>query len=273
MPLGDFEREVLRLLASRRSPDSYVAGATVLHQRPDSPRSSEDVDIFHDEETAVAVAAEADLGTLQESGYTVEVGKPQPGFVRAFIRRGAQQTKVEWVCDSAFRFFPVEPDLELGWRLNFWDAATNKLLAFAARMKLRDYLDVMYLHERHLHVGALAWAAAGKDPGMNAEWIIDWGGRQARLKGQDASQLRLSEPIDFPALRHRWNQAADEALALIERLPVTERGCLYLNADGKPICPDPAAPGFAQLTRHYGQVKGAWPRIVEESPTPAATAG
>ena len=47
--------------------------------------------------TAVAVAADADLGTLRESGYTVEVGKSQPGFVRAFIRRGAQQTKVEWI--------------------------------------------------------------------------------------------------------------------------------------------------------------------------------
>ncbi|MEN9675297.1 MAG: hypothetical protein RIS76_1193 [Verrucomicrobiota bacterium] len=34
---------------------------------------------------------------------------------------------------------------------------------------------------------------------------------------------------------------------------------------GKPVCPDPATPGFTQLIRHYGSVKGAWPRIVEES--------
>lgn len=264
MPLGDFEREVLRLLAARRSPDSYVGGATVIHQRADSPRTSEDVDVFHDEEAAVAAAANADIATLRDAGYAVDLGNTQPGFLRAFIRRGSRQTKVEWVCDSAFRFFPVEPDLELGWRLNFWDAATNKLLAFAARMKLRDYLDVMYLHERHLHVGALAWAAAGKDPGMNAEWIIDWGGRQARLKDQDASQLRLSKPVDFPALRCHWNQAAQEALAWFELLPVGERGCLYLDAAGKPVWPDPTAPGFAQLTRHYGSVKGAWPRIVDE---------
>jgi len=264
MPLGDFEREILRLLATQRSPDSYVGGATVLHQPVDSPRTSEDVDVFHDEEAAVAAAANADLGTLRAAGYVVELGNAQPGFLRAFIRRGTHQTKIEWVCDSAFRFFPVEPDLELGWRLNFWDAATNKLLAFAARMKLRDYLDVMYLHERHLHVGALAWAAAGKDPGMNAEWIIDWGGRQARLRDQDTTQLRLSEPVDFPSMRRRWNQAAEEALALFELLPVTERGCLYLDASGKPVCPDPTAAGFAQLTRHYGSVKGAWPCIVEE---------
>lgn len=263
MPLGDFEAEVLRLLAAQRSPDSYVGGATVLHQSDDSPRASEDVDLFHDEEVAVNAAARADLGALEGAGYQVEVERPQEGFVRAFVSRGERKTKIEWVRDSAFRFFPVESDLELGWRLNFWDAATNKLLAFAARMKLRDYLDVMYLHEHHLHVGALAWAAAGKDPGMNAEWIIDWGGRQARLSGQDLGQLRLSQPVDLRAMRLRWRRAAEEALALIEILPVTERGCLYLNAAGHPVCPDPASPEFAKLTRHYGSVKGAWPRIVE----------
>jgi hypothetical protein len=109
----------------------------------------------------------------------------------------------------------------------------------------------MYLHEQHLHVGALAWAAAGKDPGMNAEWIIDWGGRQARLQGQDASQLRPNQPVDLRELRQRWMRAAEEALALIEKLPVTERGCLYLDAGGKPVCPDPASPEFPKLTRHY----------------------
>lgn len=264
MPLGFFEGEVLRHLAQHRNPDSYVAGATVLHQSPKSPRSSQDVDLFHDDVLAVAVSAEADLATLQAAGYAVEVQRPQEGFIRAFVSRAGHQTKIEWVHDSAFRFFPVEPDAELGWRLNFWDAATNKLLAFAARMKLRDYLDVMYLHEQHLHVGALAWAAAGKDPGMNAEWIIDWGGRQARLQGQDASQLRLKQPVDLPELRQRWMHAADEALALIEKLPVTERGCLYLDTSSQPVCPDPASPEFPKLTRHYGSVKGAWPRMVQD---------
>ena len=32
MPLGPFESEVLHLLAGNRNPDSYVGGATVLHQ-------------------------------------------------------------------------------------------------------------------------------------------------------------------------------------------------------------------------------------------------
>jgi len=263
MPLGEFENEVLRRLAAQRSPDSYVAGATVLHQSPNSPRASQDIDLFHDEEEAVNVAAQADIQELRRTGFLVELQPPLPGFVRAIISAGGKQTKIEWVRDSAFRFFPIEPDSHLGWRLNFWDAATNKLLAFATRMKLRDYLDVMYLHEQHLHLGALAWAAAGKDPGMNAEWIIDWGGRQARLDGQNASQLQLQQPPDWQDLRQRWTRAAEEALALIERLPVTERGCFYLDDKKNPVNPDPTSPDFAKLTRHFGCVKGAWPRIVE----------
>ena len=37
-------------------------------------------------------------------------------------------------------------------------------------------------------------------------------------------------------------------------------GVLLLQASARP---DPAAPEFPHLTRHYGSVKGAWPRIVE----------
>jgi hypothetical protein len=41
-------------------------------------------------------------------------------------------------------------------------------------------------------------------------------------------------------------------------------GCFYLNRAGQPVCPDPTAEEFAQLDRHYGSVKGAWPRLAEE---------
>ena len=97
---------------------------------------------------------------------------------------------------------------------------------------------------------------------MNAEWIIEWGGRQARLQGQDISKLRLHQPVDLQALRLRWHQAEEEAMRLFEKLPVSERGCFYLKGT-QPICPDPMAADFAKLTRHYGSVKGAWPRVVE----------
>ncbi|MSU61243.1 MAG: hypothetical protein EXS31_02420 [Pedosphaera sp.] len=264
MPLGDFEREVLRVLAANRNPDSFIAGGTVLHQRDDTPRRSEDVDVFHDLPEALLNACEADSATLIAAGFAVEpVGRVQPEFRRAIIRRLDLQTKIEWVQDAAFRFFPVEPDLELGWRLNFWDAATNKVLAMTGRQKIRDFLDCLHLHERHLHLGALVWAAGGKDPGLTPEFILDWALRGNRFFPEDLADVRLGKPIDLVATKQAWFAAVQEARELVALLPVAEMGCLYLDATGKPVCPDPALPEFAKLTRHYGSVKGAWPCIVE----------
>jgi len=265
MPLGGFEQDVLRLLAVNRNPDSYVAGATVLNQEPASPRTSKDVDVFHDTIESLGQSADRDIATLRAAGFEVaEPGRRHETFCRALVRRGGKQTKIEWVFDSAYRFFPIEPDAELGWRLSFWDVAVNKVLAFAGRSEVRDFVDVLHLHGRHLHLGALAWAGTGKDPGLSPEAIIRWGGRQAVYRPEDLADLTLSEPVTLPQLRERWLEASSAALALIAGLPPSEVGCLYLNRDGKPVCPDPSTTNFPQLTRHFGSIKGAWPHIVED---------
>ena len=263
MPLGAFEQKVLRLLAVNRNPDSYVAGATVLNQDPASPRPFKDVDVFHDTAESLAQSADRDITTLRTSGFQViEAGRRHDTFCRALVRRGGQQTKIEWVFNSAFRFFPVEPDPDLGWRLNFWDVAVNKVLAFAGRSEARDWVDVLHLHQRHLHLGALAWAGTGKDPGLSPEAIIRWGGRQAVYRPEDLADLTLSEPVTLAQLKERWLEASSAALELIARLPLGEVGCLYLNSAARPVCPDPTTMEFRKLTRHFGSVKGAWPRVV-----------
>jgi len=58
------------------------------------------------------------------------------------------------------------------------------------------------LHERHLCFGALVWAAAGKDPGLTPELILDWTKRQtvsvfltafvSSLTGRRAKEQNLS---------------------------------------------------------------------------------
>jgi hypothetical protein len=48
VPLSKTQADVLRLLASQRNPDSYVAGATPLNR--DAPRYSADIDVFHGRE-------------------------------------------------------------------------------------------------------------------------------------------------------------------------------------------------------------------------------
>lgn len=264
MPLSELQQRVFRLLAANRSPDSYIAGATVLNAAPESPRYSQDINIFHDAVESVAQSAEADAATLNAHGYRVEWKTRQPNIWRAFVwGSGDEMVGLDWVVDSAFRFFPIEKDDLVGYRLNFWDAATNKVLAFMGRREARDYLDVLHLHEHTLSLGALAWAAAGKDPGINPMLILNLASRLARYQREEFADLVLAAPLDFVALKQIWLRALEHGRELVTRLPAEEVGCLYLNAEGQPVEPDPAAPGWNDLRRHFGSVKGAWPVVRE----------
>ena len=59
MPLSELQRDILRLLASHRTLESFIAGSIPLNR--DGVRYSDDIDIFHDREESVAAAASADL--------------------------------------------------------------------------------------------------------------------------------------------------------------------------------------------------------------------
>ena len=71
MPLSKIQTCVLRLLASHRDPESYVAGSTPLNR--EAPRYSSDIDVFHDREERVARAAVEDAMVLEAHGYTLTI--------------------------------------------------------------------------------------------------------------------------------------------------------------------------------------------------------
>jgi len=261
MPIAPFEKAILRLLAVNRNPESFVAGATVLLRPEDSHRRSQDVDLFHDTADSLKFAAEADDAVLAQNGYHVVWDNVQPTFRRALVSRDGQITKLEWVFDSAFRFFPIERDEEFGYVLNFWDAATNKVLALAGRGELRDYLDVLELHARFMSLGALAWAAAGKDAGLTPQFILEEAHRLAHYPASLLAEIQLQKPVDLKACKKLWLAALAEANALLEQLPAEEVGCLYLDAKHQPVTPNPRSPEFPKLIRHFGTVRGAWPAI------------
>lgn len=167
------------------------------------------------------------------------------------------------LCDSAFRFYPVEPDEELGWRLHFADAATNKLLALSGRAEPRDFVDAIHLHENYLSLGTLAWAAAGKDEGLNPRLILDLADRFARYRQSDIDSLHLATPFSLLDLKARWSIAIEEGRQLVEKLPAAEIGCLYLDPQtNSPISPIPGSPYLDKLVRHFGSVGGSWPQVV-----------
>ena len=217
MPLTSAQAEVLRRIASNRSPDSYVAGATVLHRDADSPRFSDDIDLFHDLDDSIAQSAAADAISLQNAGYLFSWLLRTPTFQRALVEIADQQLKMEWAYDSAFRFFPVQKDDLCGYRLHDTDAATNKVLALAGRSEIRDFVDELHLHDTYLSLGALVWAASGKDPGFTPELLLDQMGRHVAYQQTDLDRLSLRKPLDLRRLKLRWIAAVEAATTTLSK--------------------------------------------------------
>jgi hypothetical protein len=270
MPLTDFQKAVARLIAANRKPESHIAGGAVINRGESALRISNDIDIFHDilkdgrrAPEIVAACAEADEILLKEAGYSVDWLARSEGFFRAIVSRGDEQVRLDWATESAFRFFPVQEDEEFGYCLHLADLATNKVLALVGRSEIRDFLDVLQLDEGYLSLGALIWAACGKDEGFTPATILDLMNRHSRYQESDLKGENLARQVDLKELKEQWITAKERAEVLVAQLPPDELGCLYLSHDRRPVTPDPSSPEFPKLIRHRGSVLGAWPSITE----------
>ncbi|MEP6778649.1 MAG: hypothetical protein ABJC26_02075 [Gemmatimonadaceae bacterium] len=138
MPLTSIQRDVLALLASHRTLDSYLAGGAAIHFTLDTIRFSRDLDFFNDSAARVATAFADDNRALITSGYTVDIEISQPGFIRAIVQLGDSATRIDWAHDSAWRFMPAVRDKLGGLLMHPVDLAINKPLALAGREEARD---------------------------------------------------------------------------------------------------------------------------------------
>jgi hypothetical protein len=262
MPLTDFQKVLVRLLSVNRAPDSYLAGGAALHFEPNSLRYSKDLDFFHDSEQRVARAFEGDHALLIGHGCAVEVDLRIPGYVRALVRKGGETTRIEWAHDSAWRFLPTLEDPDCGYRLHPVDVAVNKVLALVGRDEPRDLLDTIHVHRRVLPLGALCWAAAGKDPGYTPDMLLDLLRRRGKLRPEDLARLHLAAPVDLPALKAAWREALDGAEGLLRTRPPEEIGCLYWSKSRNAFV-QPGPDGPADAAPHYGRPGGVLPAVVE----------
>ena len=238
-----------------------MAGGAVINRSDASPRFSADLDLFHDAAESVAVCANADAEVLIKAGYAVEWQIRKASYYRAQASRGTDSLKLEWCSDSAFRFFPVQADPDFGYSLHLADLATNKVLALAGRSEFRDLLDILYLHDTYLSLGAVCWAACGKDEGFTPLSLLDHAKRNTKFQAANLVSGHLAHPVTLPDLKERWLEAASAAEGLFARLAAREVGCLYLDKAGSPVTPDPGSAAFPTLVRHFGSQRGAWPKL------------
>jgi hypothetical protein len=259
VPLTTYQRDVLRLLASNRTPESYVAGGTVVNQGDDTPRFSNDIDLFHDPIASVAASADTDIATLTARGFAVSRLIENRAFIRAQVLRGEDRVLIDWATDSAYRFFPVVADVDIGYKLHLADSAVNKCLALAGRTEVRDVVDVLTLHDSTMHLGAMVWAATGKDPGYTPDLLLEMLSRNARITPDLLSRELLRTPIDPKQLKLRWIAALQAARELIRTLPAQHLGCVFVDFDGTAL--HTPAPGSIPRA---GSVRGALPVIAAE---------
>jgi hypothetical protein len=186
----------------------------------------------------------------------VEWLRREPGIYAALVTRQGESTKLEWVRDSDFRFYPAMPDELFGYALDLVDIATNKALAAAGRQVPRDVLDLLHIHENHLPLGAVLWAAVGKDPGYSPERLAAEIRRNARYRPDEYEALSMAEPFDAGAVNSRLRVALDAAEEFMRAMPAGKEGLLFLK-DGKPVQPDPRRlDSYSELA---GKRHGIWP--------------
>ena len=254
MPLSKIQTEILRLLASQRDPESYVAGAAPLNL--DAPRYSSDIDIFHDREERVVTAALSDAKILEAGGYRVDWLRQLPLVYAAEVTQQTNATRLEWVADSDFRFFPTMPDETFGYLLHPVDLATNKIMAAAGRREVRDLVDLLTVHETILPLGAVVWAAVEKSPGFTPEGLIAEIRRNSNYPAAEWRALQMTEPVDPQAIASRLRAVLDAAEAFVTRMPTDKLGLLFLKGD-KVVEPDPDR--VQDYPTHAGRRRGHWP--------------
>jgi hypothetical protein len=245
---------VLRALAAQRSPDSYIAGGVAINR--DGPRFSGDVDIFQDSEARLESAAEADIAALTAAGYDVERGRERMGKREAIVAGGGEAMPLEWVTDSAFRFFPTQPDELFGYVLHPVDLATNKASAAADRRVPRDIVDLVTIHEAILPLGAVVCATVGRFPGATPEEMLAEITRHSRFTAEEFQALATEAPVDVPGLHRRIRAMIEDAERFIAKLPSDAVGVIFMDGD-KPVQPDVNA--LDKYRRNPGAPRGLWP--------------
>ena len=132
-----------------------------------------------------------------------------------------------------------------------------------AHTNCRRAVDILLVDRTYLGLGAVIWAACGKDARYTPQLLLDRTNRHSRFQPDDLKSERLVRPVDLVMLKQNWLTARDRAERLFRQLPAEELGVLYLNAAHEPVVPDPDEAGFSQLRRHHGSVRGAWRRSPE----------
>ena len=268
MAVTAFQSEVLKRIARSRidGGETYIAGGLALNHQLKRPRISSDIDVFNSTYSALERAADHDCAVLKDAGYDIRVTRRRDYIVEVVASKDGGATELQWVQDSAYRFFPLIEDELLGLTLHPFDLATNKLLALASRRVPRDWVDTITCSEDIQPLGLLAWAANGKDLGLTPNYILEMCSRTVYTPPEFEMAIKNAEDYNLASLSAKWHEMIWCARETVKLLPPAEVGKAVMTKDGKLFNGDDeelkSALAAGELEFHEGTIGGAWPRII-----------
>jgi hypothetical protein len=218
MPVSELHRRVAEIALRAAAGHGFaLGGGNALMAHGVIDRRTEDVDLFTDEESGVAAAADAVEAALLSAGFRAERQDKTAGLADVFYGMG--EGLAEWIVVAPggsqmmlqMSYFdrgrkPVIMDF--GPVLDLEDVVGGKVCALASRAYERDYVDTGAALERY-SVAQLIGFARRLDPGLTGEDFADAGRRLDRMPDEAFTALGLT-PQDVTALRDRlspWPRA------------------------------------------------------------------
>jgi hypothetical protein len=209
MPISGLQREVATIALRVAARYGFaLAGGNALMAHGVIDRPTEDVDLFSDQETGVAAAADAVEAALFAAGFTAERQGGADDLGDLF--EGLGEGLAEWLVTSSqgqqtmlqMAYFdrmrgPVTMDV--GPVLDIEDLAGWKTVALVSRVEPRDYVDVAAALD-HYTVDQLIGLARQRDSGLEDRDFTDAGRRLDQMpdgvfhryvrRPEDVAQLR-----------------------------------------------------------------------------------
>ena len=268
MAVTKFQSEILKRIAHLRidQGETYIAGGLALNHQLNRPRVSNDIDVFNSTYEALERSSDRDCQILREAGYELTITRKRDYIVEARVSKDGASTELQWVQDSAYRFFPLIEDELLGLTLHPLDLATNKLLALAGRRVPRDWVDTISCSESVQPLGFLAWAANGKDPGLTPNYILEMAMRTHYSQEEFNVAIVNRQDYDLSELSLQWKNMIWSARRTVELIPRDEAGKVVMTKDGDLFKGSDeeftSALAAGDIVFHEGHIGGAWPRII-----------
>jgi Nucleotidyl transferase AbiEii toxin, Type IV TA system len=212
MPIDELQREVATIALRTAARHGFaLAGGNALIAHGIIDRPTDDVDLFSDQETAVAAAADAVEGALRAAGFEAERRDRAAGMEDIFF--GIGEGLAEWVITAPggeqtmlqMAYFdrtrgPVTMDV--GPVLDLEDLAGSKVCALASRVEPRDYVDTAAALRRYTPDQLISFARR-LDPGLEDRDFTDAGRQLDQMPDGVFARYGLDQQ-DVGLLRERF---------------------------------------------------------------------